>query len=328
MHQHLLRAACLALTAAAPAAAQIVPIGPFTGDNSESFETQAAAGQSGFQPCMVGRIFQNTADMCTPGANGIHITGGWSYGCQIAPRTGNWLHGSSSGSGTELTFDSPVAQFGGYFGNNTPSAGTVTVSFYDASNNLIGSPQFPFPNDCQWYWQGWQILGGAARIVVANSNNGGAYVMMEDLEASLGAGVGIGTNFCSPANANSSGLPAVISATGSTLASDADLTLFADQLPPNQFGYFLCSKVTGFVPNVGGGQGNFCLAVPFGRFVAGLQSTGAGGTLQYVVDMNNMPNHQPPQVLAGDTWYFQAWFRDVNPGNTSNLTDGLEIQFL
>ena len=32
-------------------------------------------------------------------------------------------------------------------------------------------------------------------------------------------------------------------------------------------------------------------------------------------------------VNAGETWNFTAWFRDVNPNQTSNFTDGLAIQF-
>ncbi|MCP3913935.1 MAG: hypothetical protein GY711_00085 [bacterium] len=38
-----------------------------------------------------------------------------------------------------------------------------------------------------------------------------------------------------------------------------DLTLIADQLATNRFGYFLMSKSQGFVPFVGGGQGILCL---------------------------------------------------------------------
>ena len=33
-------------------------------------------------------------------------------------------------------------------------------------------------------------------------------------------------------------------------------------------------------------------------------------------------------VQAGETWLFQLWFRDVNPGNTSNFTDGIAITFV
>ena len=32
-------------------------------------------------------------------------------------------------------------------------------------------------------------------------------------------------------------------------------------------------------------------------------------------------------VLPGDTWHFQCWYRDANPGVTSNFSDGLSITF-
>ena len=35
----------------------------------------------------------------------------------------------------------------------------------------------------------------------------------------------------------------------------------------------------------------------------------------------------PHTVLPGDTWNFQAWFRDMNPGPTSNFTDGVAVTF-
>ena len=33
-------------------------------------------------------------------------------------------------------------------------------------------------------------------------------------------------------------------------------------------------------------------------------------------------------ILPGETWYFQAWFRDKNPAATSNFSDAIAIAFL
>jgi hypothetical protein len=41
-----------------------------------------------------------------------------------------------------------------------------------------------------------------------------------------------------------------------------------------------------------------------------------------------MPPPVQSSVLPGDTWNFVAWFRDKNPTNTSNFTDGISILFL
>jgi hypothetical protein len=35
----------------------------------------------------------------------------------------------------------------------------------------------------------------------------------------------------------------------------------------------------------------------------------------------------PVAILPGETWNFQAWYRDLNPGTTSNFTDGISITF-
>ncbi|HUR27624.1 MAG TPA: hypothetical protein VM509_05510, partial [Planctomycetota bacterium] len=45
------------------ASAQITLIPPFTGQFSESFESQPSLQ---YDPCIVGRVFQNQADLCSP----------------------------------------------------------------------------------------------------------------------------------------------------------------------------------------------------------------------------------------------------------------------
>ncbi len=138
----------------------------------------------------------------------------------------------------------------------------------------------------------------------------------------------IGTNYCGPAVANSSGMPAVMSAIGSDQIALNQVTLVAGSLPTNQFGYFLTSQTSGFIANPGGAQGNLCLGGKIGRYSAFLQNSGAAGTFQLEIDLTLMPPPVQTVVLPGDTWNFVAWFRDKNPTNTSNFTDGLSILFL
>jgi len=149
-----------------------------------------------------------------------------------------------------------------------------------------------------------------------------------DLEVAIGGPSTIGTNYCGPANLNSSGLPGVMSAVGSDVVSANDVTLHATQLAVNQFGYFVNSQTQGFVANPGGSQGNLCLGGSTGRHVSTLGSTGAAGELSATLDLTQMPTPSGPYVVQpGETWNFQCWFRDMNPGSTSNFTDGLEILF-
>jgi hypothetical protein len=329
----------LALTGAAPAAAQVVQIGPFSGAFNESFETQAAAGMSGFQPCVIGRVFQGTADLCSPGGAGAHITGGWSFACQLNPFSGTWLYGTSQNNGggyCEYTFDNPIRRFGGYFGTNTPLAGTVTLEFYDASNNLIGTDQYAVINDCSWTWRGWESTGaGISRIDVINSDYGGARVMMDAFEVDPDAGGPV--LHCSPANNHSGGTFATLA--GSSVSGPGVFHLECTNGPPAEFGYFLVSLIL-VDPGTPISNGMLCLGAPIGRYApaagGNLNSIGAfdaNGTLQNQVGTSsvgsgfdvpaNLPTPPGGVITAGTSYYFQCWFRD---GNRSNFSDVVQFQ--
>ena len=139
----------------------------------------------------------------------------------------------------------------------------------------------------------------------------------------------IGTNYCGPANLNSTGQSAVISAFGSTFASKKFVTLTASQLPLNVFGYFLNSDVQDFKPFPPGSNGNLCLGGGIGRHVKQVANSGAAGELVIKVDLTALPRpNGTHSVVAGETWNFQCWFRDTVGGmTTSNFTDGIEILF-
>ncbi|MCP3918803.1 MAG: hypothetical protein GY711_24920 [bacterium] len=139
-----------------------------------------------------------------------------------------------------------------------------------------------------------------------------------------------GARYCTPANLNSTGVAAVLLATGSTLVSDNDIRLAAVDLPQNQFGYFLSSPTQGFIANPAGSQGNFCLGggALLGRYDDMVMNSGPAGTFAAFIDLTAVPIAAAPGSIAiqpGDTWNFQAWFRDVP--NTSNFTDAVSIQF-
>ncbi len=140
---------------------------------------------------------------------------------------------------------------------------------------------------------------------------------------------GVGSNYCS-ANANSIGLAGVMHAAGSDEVLANNLTVTASRLPMNQFGFFLTSTAPGFVPNTNfTSNGNLCLGGAIGRYVGAGQvlSTGATGSFSLAIDLAAMPQGLGTvPVLAGETWYFQAWHRD-SVGLGSNFTDGLQIDF-
>jgi len=161
---------------------------------------------------------------------------------------------------------------------------------------------------------------GSADLATVNRDSNTLTVVLNSA-----SGGGIGRSYCGPAVPNSSGASAVIAATGSTSAAANNLTLTATNLPANRFGYFLAAESQGFFANPGGSQGNLCLGSPLGRFAAQMQNSGPQGVISIVADISNVPLLGP--VMAGDTFNFQCWFRDVNPGSTSNFTDAVSIQF-
>ena len=137
----------------------------------------------------------------------------------------------------------------------------------------------------------------------------------------------VGSNYCGPAATNSTGNSATISGIGSDVAGGNPLTLVADSLPNNQFGYFLVSINQGFVANPGGSQGDLCISGPIGRYTASIGNSGMLGSISLAIDTTMIPVNPTVAVQAGETWNFQLWFRDVNPMSTSNFTDGLAISF-
>lgn len=133
----------------------------------------------------------------------------------------------------------------------------------------------------------------------------------------------IGTTYCE-AIANSSLLAGSITAYGSDVLADNDVSLFADQLPNNKFGMLVIARTQGNVIPPGA-TGRLCVG-PGGiaRLTNSIQSTGNHGTLSFSPDLTNLPVIIGT-VNTGDTLNFQFWFRDT--GSTSNFSNATSITF-
>jgi hypothetical protein len=190
-----------------------------------------------------------------------------------------------------------------------------------------GTPQATI-SVADYLWNEIRIQSGA--------NQGGTTgydfdeVVIEKEVGGGGGGGGLGTNYCTT-SPNSSGPGAVIGAVGSATASLNFLTLNMTGLPQGQFCLFIASRQAGFVANPGGAQGNLCVGSPIARFgpAAGysLPNSGTTGTVDQLIDLTSIPLTPAVGVLPGETWYFQGWYRDNNPGPVSNFSDGLSITF-
>jgi len=139
----------------------------------------------------------------------------------------------------------------------------------------------------------------------------------------------VGTSYCGPANVNSTFGSAQITASGSRSAACDTLVLTASVLPANTFGFFLVSRDTGFAASPGGSQGNLCLSGSIGRSVGlGILNSGPSGTISTPALLSALPTPTGAvSALPGDTWNFQAWFRDnLNGTTTSNFTDAVQVK--
>lgn len=165
---------------------------------------------------------------------------------------------------------------------------------------------------------------GAATSAIAG---GGQFLLRVD-SLMIGPEPTIGSNYCMAA-INSTGMAGLISASGSAVATDNDLTLQASQLPSLTFAFFIVSQAQNFVQNPGGSSGNLCLGGEIGRYVGPgqIQQSNLAGEASLTIDLTQIP--QPSGFVSasmGEVWNFQAWFRDTGAaGATSNFTDGLEV---
>lgn len=137
----------------------------------------------------------------------------------------------------------------------------------------------------------------------------------------------VGTNYC-VGNPNSVGSGAGISATSSTSAGNPtavsiganNLTLACDGLPSGQPLIFMHGDAQ---LNLAFGNGRRCVGGTVIRWAP--MSTGSG-SVTMPVDFNNLP--VGAAFAAGDTFYFQTWYRDPAGGGAFfNLSDGLDLDF-
>jgi hypothetical protein len=157
-----------------------------------------------------------------------------------------------------------------------------------------------------------------------------AFTALHWYENWTGPGPVVGRRYCSPAIANSTGVPGRVRARGSVAAADQALTLTATGLPPNVAGLFLVSPQAGLTHPVMGSQGALCLSGPIGRLSSGPpMNAGPDGTYTLALDLSAIPTPTGSTAATpGETWCFQAWHRDAAIGQgTSNFTDAVAVTF-
>jgi hypothetical protein len=139
------------------------------------------------------------------------------------------------------------------------------------------------------------------------------------------AGMIHSVDLCNPAVRNSSGWPASILACGSVSVSMNQVWFPIHLLPANTTGLMLNALRPASAWTPAGSQGNLCLAGSIGRYTANVFMTDSLGNSGLVIDLTQTPTpHGAVSIAAGETWYFQCWFRD---GASSNFSNAVGIVF-
>lgn len=139
----------------------------------------------------------------------------------------------------------------------------------------------------------------------------------------------LGADTC-VANANSTGLPASIRASGSRSVAAERLVVTVADAPPGQFAAMLVGRVaqTSTLP---GSAGLLCLGAPFSiyRGAEQIRPIAQDGTFRFPVDLQAIPAGAGFQaVQAGETWLFQGIFRDPSLAGASNLSPAVAVSFV
>jgi hypothetical protein len=211
------------------------------------------------------------------------------------------------------------------------STGTVNMAIHPAGSvNGGGSGCIVALGDAGWF----DLFTNAAGSIY-NPNNV-LTALNAFASACGGGGGGPITVICDPANNHTQGNYTKLDNSSLGGGGGSGLHLEATDGPAGEFGYFLVS--TGANLSLPVSNGILCLDAPQGRYApaagAALNSVGqfnGAGVYQSTVQAQQgwdvpsvLPSPPGGSIGAGDTWYFQMWYRD---GNRSNFSNAICVQF-
>ncbi len=245
----------------------------------------------------------------------------------LASSSGHVVSNTDTGEFVTYTFAQPVPVSGSFFiGTSIPSrAPTSAVCSID---------------DSQGYrWDSWFVSNssGPVDLVHLDQNSNGPHnilltgrYMLRANDGDYGAPIGQSSCLALP---NSEGKRGRLSASGRTDQANGAwrVVLTATDVPLDAFGFYLASQ-TQVAPHVPvNSMGRLCLGGHVLRIGPSL-SLASGRSIMWDVDLGNIDSFGAAVpgvdvVAAGQSWTFQCWHRDLDPGPTSNLTEAITVTF-
>ncbi|MCP3920825.1 MAG: DUF2207 domain-containing protein [bacterium] len=292
---------------------------------------------SGPATCQFIKIFPNqwpnalSGDYRALGVDRIAIDVNLVFGPQMVPGTSTWILRLFDDNGTPMDDSDDCAVFLMDPSIPLPTApGWTTIEFPIPS----GDTSLPTTwgtegttcagnNDVTWN----AIIQDVDYVEIELNADPAVFCAFNDWDFgldnfSLFGGGPIGTPYCITLP-NSTGNPATLTGQGSIVVSANSVNFDVTSLPQNQFGYFLMGENQAQIPVA---QGFLCIGNPQVRFNGFILNSGAAGEASFSPDLTNLP--QMTQILPGETWNWQMWYRDQNPTTTSNFSSPLAIQFM
>ena len=164
----------LTLAAAAPGAVSV--IGPFAGDLSDTFDQYSSV--NAVQQLSVFNGAGVIRNLSAGGAIKIEFASQFN-GDLVVPISGMMMGQLGI---ADWVFTTPAARFGGYWENNS-GASDATVSFFDATDNLVGTAVASVPvSGQQWVWNGWESDVPFVRMHVVGNGVINGFIWYENVQ--------------------------------------------------------------------------------------------------------------------------------------------------
>ena len=228
-------------------------------------------------------------------SEGLRVTG---YGFDDTPPQRSWTQQTEVGAW--VSFDGTTLEYA--TDTNVGSEGSAVV--HEPTGDAIG---------IHTEWCGTSGSGLSTGIALSSPSLQAALANPKGVCDDFACGR-VGVSYCTSNGAS-------ISASGSSRISVNNLLLSARGLPVGATGLFIYSRSQQATPF---GNGTLCIGPSTVYRIQPSVTASVAGSIDKLVSYSTLP--AAGKIQPGDTWHFQAWFRD---GSASfDLTDAVQIDFV